>query len=221
MLLLPNLILLLFFIHAGETHKCIILNRAVQSCASPYFFSLSIALACRLVCVLSKTASCCAHLRHSPATRGPLSALSASATCFSFFLRHKFTSSHSFWLMDRSLLKIGDEMTWGQNKIVVNGGRSDCGFAGRQTWGRWLGHPAFQFVLDAALSGDPDNDNSVEYQRGRQNTCVFKLYYFMVKQCRYLKENKNRIIWKITQYFHNFKIKTWNCYIFLRGFWWH
>lgn len=70
------------------------------------FVSLSIAWTWRFVWVPANTASCCAHFRHNPATRGAPSALSASAACFSWCLRRTFTSSHSFWLTDRSFLKM-------------------------------------------------------------------------------------------------------------------
>lgn len=176
-----------------QMHNGIILNRAARGCLSSYFFSLSIALACRLVCVLSKTASCCAHFRHSPATRGPLSALSASATCFSFFLRHNFTSSHSFWLTDRSLLKMGNQITWWQKEMVIDGWGGDCSVAATQTWGRWLGHPAFQFVPDAALSGGPERrkthyDSAFKYQRGRQN------YFKSWNGCFFISINMRKCI---------------------------
>lgn len=150
---------------------------AAQGCASPYFASLSTALACRLVCVLSKTASCCAHFRHSPSTRGPLSALSASATCFSFFLRLNFNSSHSFWLIDRSLLEAGEEMRRERKEIAINGRGGDRSFAATQTWGTWPGRPTFQFGPDASLSGVPDKRqthyvSSFSDHRGRPNTFV-------------------------------------------------
>lgn len=81
--------------------------------------SLSIAWTCRFVWVPAKTASCCAHWRHNPATRGAPSALSASAACFSLCLRRTFTSSHSFWLTDRSFLIMETEIVRGQERRWV------------------------------------------------------------------------------------------------------
>lgn len=77
-------------------NKIQLVQVCVYICVTTYFVSLSMAWTCTLVWVLANTASCCAHFRHSPATRGAPPALSVSVACFSFFLRDTFTSSHSF-----------------------------------------------------------------------------------------------------------------------------
>lgn len=127
--------------NAKSYTKVSCLSGCVFVCVSTYFVSLSIAWRCRFVWVPAKTASCCAHFRQSPATRGAPSAFSASATCFSLCLRQTFSSSHSFWLTDRSFLKmeVTDELhrqRTGQEKRRV--------LLCTLTWGRWPEPPRFQ-----------------------------------------------------------------------------
>lgn len=123
-------------------------------CVSTYFVSLSIAWRCRFVWVPANTASCCAHFRQSPATRGAPSAFSASATCFSLCLRQTFTSSHSFWLTDRSFLKMEiKEELWTSRQRTGQGKRRVllCTL----TWGRWPEPPRFQSGPGRLLSVVP------------------------------------------------------------------
>lgn len=122
---------------------------------STYFVSLPIA---RLVWLSGNMASCCAHFRHSPATRGAPSALSASATWFSFCLSCSFTSSHSFWLTDRSFLKMASNR-WVRDqereKRVVYRWILLC----PQTWGTWREPPRFQSGRGGLLSIVADEHN--------------------------------------------------------------
>lgn len=120
------------------------------------FVCLSVVWTLWFAWVSANTASCCAHFRHSPDTRGAPSALSASAASFTFWLSRIFSSSHSLRLSDRSFLR----MKAGKKPAVRRERVKTRLVLHTRTWGWWPELPRFQSAPCGLPSDVPDGDSS-------------------------------------------------------------